>query len=269
MIGSSDMFGFPDSGQPVLRDQWGGVTVPGSIFTGGTFPAASVTPTYAGAGSVVLPGGGSTLYIPFTSGKYQIALGDVNNGFCGITGANNQFFFLGSNPAGSVTARVSTQFTTAAAGGFQWSNDSNANSGTYDLGLARAATGSISVTDNVNGKAIGISMLTELLTIAAAATSTTAIQKPANSIVLGVSVRNTVAVTCTSTYTVGDSTSAARFSTVAVSKVVNTTDPGTKAGAYYNATAEGIIITPDSTPSDATGRVRVTIYYILVTPPTS
>ena len=121
----------------------------------------------------------------------------------------------------------------------------------------------------VNGQVLSVKYLTELLTIAAAATSTTTIQKPAHSIVLAVSVRVTTAVTCTSTFTVGDSTSAARFSTAAVSKAANSTDRGTKAGAYYNATAEGIVITPDTTPSDATGRVRVTIYYIECTPPTS
>lgn len=129
--------------------------------------------------------------------------------------------------------------------------------------------GDIAASNATNGQSIGIKSLTELLTIAAAATSTTTIQKPANSIVLAVSVRVTTAVTCTSTFTVGDSTSAARFSTAAVSKAINSTDKGTKAGAYYNATAEGIVITPDTTPSDATGRVRVTIHYIEVTPPTS
>ena len=120
-----------------------------------------------------------------------------------------------------------------------------------------------------NGTSLGIKSLTELLTIAAAATSTTTIQMPANSIILAVPVRVTTAVTCTSTFTVGDAGSATRFSTAAVSKAVNSTDKGTAAGAYYNATARGIVITPDTTPSDATGRVRVTIYYIECKPPTS
>lgn len=55
----------------------------------------------------------------------------------------------------------------------------------------------------------------------------------------------------------------------AVSKAANSTDKGTKAGAYYNATAEGIVITPDTVPTDNTGRVRVTIHYLEVTPPAS
>lgn len=129
--------------------------------------------------------------------------------------------------------------------------------------------GNLGIADATNGQACEIKTLTELLTIAAAATSTTTIQMPANSIILAVPVRVTTAVTCTSTFTVGDAGSATRFSTAAVSKAVNSTDKGTAAGAYYNATARGIVITPDTTPSDATGRVRVTIYYIECTPPTS
>lgn len=138
-----------------------------------------------------------------------------------------------------------------------------------DSSLNTTFFGNVSSANPTNGQAIGIKSLTELLTIAAAATSTTTIQKPAHAIILGVSVRVTVAVTCTSTFTVGDSGDAARFSTAAVSKAANSTDKGTKAGAYYNATAEGIVITPDTVPSDATGRVRVTIHYLEVTPPTS
>jgi hypothetical protein len=152
---------------------------------------------------------------------------------------------------------------------------SNAASKLVDLQVGAASVfkvsknGDVASSNATNGQSIGIKSLTELLTIAAAATSTTTIQKPANSIILGVSVRVTTAVTCTSTFTVGDSGSATRFSTAAVSKAINSTDKGTAAGAYYNATAEGIVITPDTTPSDATGRVRVTIHYIEVTPPTS
>jgi hypothetical protein len=126
-----------------------------------------------------------------------------------------------------------------------------------------------SLANLVNGQALTVKAKTELLTIAAAATSTTTITKPANSIILAVPVRVTVALPVTTNFTVGDSGSATRFSTAAVAKAINSTDPGTKAGAYYNATAEGIVITPDSTPSDTTGRVRVTIYYLEVTPPTS
>lgn len=125
-------------------------------------------------------------------------------------------------------------------------------------------------TTGSNGQSLNVlQSLTELTTIAAAATTDTTIQMPANSVVLGVSVRVTVAIPTATNFTVGDSGSAARFSTAAVSVAANSTDPGTKAGAYYNATALSVRITPDGTPAANTGRVRVTIYYYSVTPPTS
>lgn len=122
---------------------------------------------------------------------------------------------------------------------------------------------------NANGQSFNVCTLTELTTIAASAFTDTTIQMPDNSVVIGVSVRVTTALPITSTFTVGDAGSAARFSTAAVSKASGSTDPGTKAAAYYNATAASVRITPDSTPSDNTGRVRVTIQYFTVTPPTS
>lgn len=126
-----------------------------------------------------------------------------------------------------------------------------------------------SLADLANGQVFAVKALTELTTIAAAATTTTTIQLPANAIILAVPVRVTVALPVTTNFTVGDAGSAARYSTTAVLKAAGSTDVGTKAGAFYNSTARGVLITPDSTPSDATGRVRVTIIYIEVTPPTS
>lgn len=171
---------------------------------------------------------------------------------------------------------------------FQWSSTALGSGITADTGLGRNGAGVLEVNSgtngtyrdiiarslfsapsSTNGQSLSIQSLTELLTVAASATSTTTIQKPAGAIILAVSVRVTVAITCTSVFEVGDSGSANRFNTASVSKAANTTNAGTKAGAYYNATAEGIIITPDTTPTDATGRVRVTIFYILSTPPTS
>ena len=118
-----------------------------------------------------------------------------------------------------------------------------------------------------NGQSLGILRLTELTTIAAAANTDTTIQMPAGAIILAVSVRVTTAITCTSTFTVGDSGSATRFGS-GLSKAVNTTNAGTVA-PYLNASALSVRITPDTVPSDNTGRVRTTIYYILSTPPTS
>jgi hypothetical protein len=121
----------------------------------------------------------------------------------------------------------------------------------------------------VNGQLFQIKSQTELLTIAAAATSTTTMQVPANTIVLGVSVYTQTGIPTATSYTVGDNGSATRYSTAAVGVAAGTSDVGTAAGAYYNATAKGIIITPNGTPAANTGRVRVTMHYLVVTAPTS
>lgn len=164
-----------------------------------------------------------------------------------------------------------------------WSGSANAT-GAPDTALSRGAANRLDLASgdsfrvvlgnveyaNANGQLFSaLQQLTELTTIAAAATTDTTIQMPANSVVLGVSVRVTTVIPTAATFTVGDSGSAARFSTAAVSAAANSTDPGTKAGAYYNASALSIRITPNLTPADATGRLRVTIYYYAITPPTS
>jgi acyl-CoA hydrolase len=112
-------------------------------------------------------------------------------------------------------------------------------------------------------------MLTELTTIAAAASTLTAITIPANAIVFGVSVRVIVAIPTATTFTVTGNSSATVFNTASVSTVVNSTDPGTKSCPLFNATAQAIKITPSSAPATNVGRVRVTIYYYIITPPTS
>lgn len=132
-----------------------------------------------------------------------------------------------------------------------------------------AYSGALGVT-GANGQLAQIKSLSELTTIAAAASTDTAIQMPAGAIVLAVSVRVTTLIPTAATFTVGDSGSAARFNTGAsVLVAAGTTDKGTKAGAYYNAGALAVRITPNLTPAAATGVVRVTIHYLDVTPPTS
>jgi hypothetical protein len=54
-----------------------------------------------------------------------------------------------------------------------------------------------------------------------------------------------------------------------VSVAANSTDAGTANCPFLNTTAQTIRITPNGTPAANTGRVRVTIFYILVTPPGS
>ena len=70
--------------------------------------------------------------------------------------------------------------------------------------------------------------------------------------------------------TVGDGSTAAKFNTGSnIAVAAGTTDVGTKAGPTYYASATSIVFTPSQTPATATGRVRTTIFYIQVTPPTA
>lgn len=119
----------------------------------------------------------------------------------------------------------------------------------------------------VNGETFTILQAMELLTIAASPTSTTTMLIPANAVVLGVAVRCTVSIPTAASFTV--KIGATTFNTAAVSSTAPSTDPGTLAGAWFNATAQGVIVTPNATPGTNAGRVRVTVMYYLVTPPTS
>jgi len=191
---------------------------------------------------------------------------------------------LGFDAGGGINFELNggtTALILTAAGALQWGSSGTS---TPDVSLSRGAAnradwasgdsqrmvlGTVQYA-NANGQLFdAVQQLTELTTVAAAATTDTTIQMPANAVVLGVSVRVTVIIPTAATFTVGDSGSAARFSTAAVAVAAGSTDPGTKAGAYYNASALSIRLTPNLTPADNSGRVRVTIYYYTVTPPTS
>ncbi|MFZ2937649.1 MAG: hypothetical protein WA066_02970 [Candidatus Omnitrophota bacterium] len=120
-----------------------------------------------------------------------------------------------------------------------------------------------------NNQQISYKSLTELTTIAAAAFTDTEILIPANVIVKAVSVRVTTVIPTAATFTVIGATSTTVFNTVAVSTALNTTNKGNLNCPYNNAAAQKIRITPNATPANTTGRVRVTIWYEDSIPPTS
>ena len=121
-----------------------------------------------------------------------------------------------------------------------------------------------------NGQGIAIKSLTELTTIAAAAYTDTTIQIPAGAIVLGVSGYVVATATGPTQFMVGDAGDSARYSYAPLANTLGASSAGTKAGAYFNQYAASVRITAQFAPSsDTLGRVRVTIHYIEVTPPTS
>ena len=122
--------------------------------------------------------------------------------------------------------------------------------------------------NGASGEALKVKQLTELVTIADAATTETTIELPANAIILAVPVRVVTAIPTATTFNVGSGADDDRFA-ASVSVDADTIDAGELAGAYYNAEATPVLITPSDTPAEATGELRVTIFYIEVTPPTS
>lgn len=121
-----------------------------------------------------------------------------------------------------------------------------------------------------NGQTITHSNVTELTTIAAAATTDTAIQIPLDAVVFAVSVRVTVVIPTAATFTVTGATSGTQFDVAGgVSTAATTTDVGTRNCPYKNGAAQAIRITPNAVPAANSGRVRVTIHYYTITPATS
>lgn len=167
----------------------------------------------------------------------------------------NNCTILGSETtvAGAFTGRVPTSM--------QGSSLADPSTGATTL---RLNTLSINAGNKASG---GFQVLNELVTIAAAATTDTTIQLPAGAIVMSVSVLVTVAMPTATAFTVTGATTATVFNTAAVLNGVNQSNPGTAAGAYYNAAAQAIRITPDLTPAANTGRVRVAVVYYQSAPP--
>ncbi len=258
VIDSDTFAGTPVRGDLVVANstpKWAKLAVgaAGTFFQGGTDPSWGKIPALTSTYLTSLDGSALT----------NLSSGAVTGGVVtSITGTANEI--IASASTGAVTLSTPQAIATASTPQFA------------TLGLGVVAPGSgLDVrgplgTSGANGQFCALGLLTELTTIAAATNTDTVILLPANAIILAVSVRVTVALTApVASFTVGDAGNATRFSTAPVTNAIGTTDPGTAAGAYYNATATAVRLTPDSTPGTTVGRVRVTIHYVAVTPPTS
>jgi hypothetical protein len=119
-----------------------------------------------------------------------------------------------------------------------------------------------------NGQRLQLVSQTELLTLAVAATSVTAMSIPAGAIVFGVPTRVTVLIPTAATFLVTLTQGAVALSG-AVAVAAGTTDRGNLlCPSLVGAAATTITITPNAQPAQNTGRLRVTAFYFLVTPPT-
>jgi hypothetical protein len=130
-------------------------------------------------------------------------------------------------------------------------------------------TGDEILTRATNAQKSAIASVTELTTIAAAAFTDTTIVIPAFALVTGVSVRVTVVIPTAATFDVGVAAATQRYH-VALSTAADTVAASVaRDGTHHYTTAVAVRITPNLTPADTTGRVRVTIHYIQLTGPTS
>lgn len=143
--------------------------------------------------------------------------------------------------------------------------------GTGILLLAGGNSGEPMETRHAAGSGAYASIITatELLTIAAAATTDSVLSIPAGAILLMAAVRVTTVIPTAATFTVTTTTGGTTLSTAAVSVAATSTDKGTAAGASYRAAATTIRITPNLTPATATGVVRISVAYINPSAPTS
>ncbi len=108
--------------------------------------------------------------------------------------------------------------------------------------------------------AVTIRYLTELTTIAAAATTDTTIQIPNNAIVAYVTVKVVTVIPTATTFNYGVAGATARYGT-SIPVAAGTYYPGTDAGNLLYASAIAIRFTPSAQPAAATGQVQTTIWY--------
>lgn len=171
----------------------------------------------------------------------------------------------GGSASVGVSGRLKLYAASANSQGFITNTGQN---GLQALTLGGSATTPTTIgAAPAQNQGVSIMQAMELLTIGAGASTTTTMQIPAGAIILSVSTRVTTVIPVAVTYvvTVGSVT----CSIGTPSTAANTTDVGTAGGAFYNATAQGVTITPSTPPLAATGVVRITVTYLAVTVPTS
>lgn len=174
-------------------------------------------------------------------------------------GVANTFLVQMGNAALSIASNAS----------LAWHNSTTETS-SRDLLVTRDNPGSLGIGGYGSGQKISISTLSELLTVASSATTDTIIQIPLNAVVFAVSVRVTTIIPTAATFTVTGASSGTQFDVASgVLVAANTTDVGTRNCTFKNSAAQAIRITPNLTPVNNTGRVRVTIHYYEITPATA
>lgn len=122
-----------------------------------------------------------------------------------------------------------------------------------------------------NGELFGIKWRSELLTVAASATTDTTMQIAAGDVVLGVVARVTVVIPTAATWDLGISGATTRYGTgiLVAANTTHKTPAGNSLGSGAYASAISLRVTPNLTPGDNSGRIRITVFYLSFTAPTS
>ena len=222
--------------------------VTGSTGTGNL--VLSTAPTFS---STVTITGQTTANYTSVSSQYGILLGG------GIQAKN----FDVANP--------NFYFKNVDSGAWVWTSPTNGvRLSVYDsIGVFVTADNNsyIAFKDLTNSQYTAVRHVTELTTIAAAASTNVTTQIPNNFYVLAVSVRVTVAIPTAATFSIGVSGATTRYGT-GISTAINTTSVNSAAVSFY-AAATTLIITPNLTPGTNVGRVRVTIHGVELGAPQS
>ena len=121
-----------------------------------------------------------------------------------------------------------------------------------------------------NGQLIATRQLTELHTLAAAATSDTTIQFPADSLAIGVGIRVTTEITGCATLDVGIAGATTRYGTgIALTAGTTNVSPGTTNPSIYSAATPVRFSAVGGGGAFTAGVVRINLYYIDMVAPTS
>lgn len=241
------------------------------LFPDGTYAAPSVRRTADNRGffwdpnpSVSSPSG-LNIYDSATTVAARLGV-SVNNAV--QSGVNGQLVWVTGAHAGS--GSIDTGFKRAIAGVVQPTDGTTGNGAYYTIAGTPAR-----FTDGANGKFLNVQQITESHTLAAATTSDTTVTFPAGALVLAVSVRVTTTITASAgtNFTLGDATTAGRYSTASGSAVIlfaaGTTHQQAPSTYVVYTAATAIRFTCGGGGSFTAGVVRVTGYYIDLTAPSS
>jgi hypothetical protein len=182
-----------------------------------------------------------------------------------------------SEPAGGLTTIAdSGSDAEVQDGNLIWANDSAADIGesadhrpnnVFAKGTITTST-YLKLRSDATGGFFEIRQAEQLVTINAAAYTDAAIACPVNCITLACASRVTVQPPGTSTFDLGINGNTTLFAS-GISTTASTVDPGTDGAATFHSSGQYVRITPNATPSNNTGRIRIHLFYISITPPSS